>query len=510
MRAWPRRLLVLLGVLGAAASVGAAAGAETPLVEAVKAGDADAVRALLRQGVDANATAADGTTALHWAAHLDDAEAVDGLLAAGADATAANRYGVQPLSLACTNGSVRIIARLLGAEADPDAALPGGETALMTAARTGRADAVELLLAHGADVSARERTRQQTALMWAAAHGHPAVVAALLDAGADIHARSRGPASAAGRDGAQAAVFRDYSRRRRVDAFNPLLFAVRAGHIDTVRTLLDRGANVNDTAPNGASALVVAAVNAHWELGALLLDAGADPNLAGQGWTALHQAVRTRTLNIGQFPHPVPTGRLSGLEFARRLIAAGADVDARVTKPIDDGYRGPRFSQIDATAYVLAGKGADYELLRLLADAGADLTLTNETGTTALMAAAGVGMFYVNEDSGTNEDALEAVKVALERGADINAADEKGDTALHGAAWRGSNAIVRLLVERGARLDAVNRNGFTPLRVANGEEFTRAGLQRRPETVALLQELMTARGLPAELGSDAAANTAAR
>ncbi len=126
------------------------------------------------------------------------------------------------------------------------------------------------------------------------------------------------------------------------------------------------------------------------------------------------------------------------------------------------------------------------------------------------MAAAGVGMFYVNEDSGTNEDALEAVKVALQHGADINAADEKGDTALHGGAWRGSNAIVRLLVERGARLDAVNRNGFTPLRVANGEEFTRAGLQRRPETVALLQELMTARGLPAELGSDAAANTAAR
>ena len=494
MRAWPRRLLVPLVALGIAAPAGGVAANDTPLVEAVRAGSDDAVRALLRRGADVNAPTADGTTALHWAAHLDDADAADILLAAGADATAANRYGVQPLSLACTNGSARIIARLLAAGADPDAALPGGETALMTAARTGRADAVELLLAHGADVSARELTRHQTALMWAAAHGHAAVVAALLDAGADIHARSSGPAAAGG-GGSQAAVFRDYSRRGRIDAFTPLLFAVRGGHIDTVRTLLERGAHVNDTAPNGASALVVAAVNAHWELGALLLDAGADPDLAGQGWTALHQVVRTRTLNIGQFPHPVPTGRLSGLDFARELIAAGADLDARVTKPIDDGYRGPRFSQIDATAYVLAGKGADYEMLRLLADAGADPTLTNETGTTALMAAAGVGMFYVNEDSGTNEDALEAVKVALEHGADINAADDKGDTALHGGAWRGSNAIVRLLVDRGARLDAVNRNGFTPLRVANGEEFTRAGLQRRPATVALLQDLMTARGL---------------
>ena len=481
---------VLWGVLAAPA----AGASDAPLVEAARAGDVEVVRALLDGGADANAPAVDGATALHWAVHRDDAETVDLLLAAGADSMAANRYGVTPLSLACTNGNAPIVGRLLDAGADPNAALPGGETTLMTAARTGAAEAVELLLASGADVDVREETRGQTALMWAAAQGHAAVIDLLLDAGADIQARSTGPASAASAAGSQAAVFRDYSRRGRIDAFTALMFAVRAGQGDAVSALLARGANVNDTAPNGASALVVAAVNAHWELAGQLLDAGADPNLAEAGWTALHQVVRTRTLNIGQFPHPVPTGRLSSLDFARELIAAGADLDARVTRPIDDGYRGPRFSQIDATAYVLAGKGADHEMLRLLADAGADLTLANEHGTTALMAAAGVGMFYVNEDSGTNEDALEAVRAALEHGADVNAADEKGDTALHGGAWRGSNEIVQLLVDRGARLDAVNRNGFTPLQVANGEEFTSAGLQRRPETVALLRELMTARG----------------
>ena len=511
MRPLAGRLVVALSLLGVlAASVSAAARADAPLLEAAKAGDAAAVRALLDQGADVNAPAVDGATALHWAVHRDDLETVGLLLAADADAAAANRYGVTPLSLACTNGNARVIARLLGAGADPNAALPGGETALMTAARTGAADAVELLLARGAAVGAREETRGQTALMWAAAQGHAAVISLLLDAGADIHARASGPASAATSSGSQAAVFRDYSRRGRIDAFTPLLFAARAGRIDAVRMLLARGANVNDTAPNGASALVVAAVNAHWELAGQLLAAGADPNLAGQGWTALHQLVRTRTLNIGQFPHPVPTGRLSSLDLARKLIDAGADVDARVTAPIDDGYRGPRFSQIEATAFVLAGKGADFEMLRLLADAGADLTLTNEHGTTALMAAAGVGMFYVNEDSGTNEDALEAVKVALALGADVNAANEKGDTALHGGAWRGSNEIVQLLVDRGAQLDAVNRNGFAPLQVANGEEFTSAGLQRRPETVALLRELLAARGLPAVTGSDAPSNAAGR
>ena len=493
--------LLLLGALAVPALVAAAAG-DPPLVEAARAGDAAAVRALLDAGADVNAAAPDGATALHWAAHRDDLESLEVLLAAAADVAAVNRYGVSPLSLACTNGSAPVIELLLDAGADPNTALPGGETVLMTAARGGSPDAVALLLAHGADVAAREQTRGQTALMWAAAQGHADVIDLLADAGADVHGRSAAPASAATAAGSQAAVFRDYARRGRIDAFTPLLFAVRAGHVDAVRTLLERGAHVNDTAPNGASALVVAAVNAHWELGALLLDAGADPNHADAGWTALHQVVRTRTLNIGQYPHPVPTGRLSSLDFARRLFAAGADLDARITKSIDDGYRGPRFSQIDATPYVLAGKGADHEMLRLLADAGADVTLTNEHGTTALMAAAGVGMFYVNEDSGTNEDALVAVRVALEHGADVNAADAKGDTPLHGGAWRGSNEIVRLLVDRGARLDAVNRNGFTPLQVANGEEFTSAGLQRRPETVALLRELMAARGLPAVTGTD--------
>ena len=503
MRPYAGRLVVTVVLFAclAVASWAAAAG-DPPLVEAARAGDAAAVRALLDAGADVNAPAPDGATALHWAVHRDSPETVELLLAAGAHPAAVNRYGVAPLSLACTNGSAPVVERLLDAGADPNTVLPGGETALMTASRSGSAAAVELLVARGAEVDARERTRGQTALMWAAAHGHAPVIERLLDAGADIHAHSTAPDSAAKAAGSQAAVFRDYSRRGRIDAFTPLLFGVRAGHIDAVLTLLERGANVNDAAPNGASALVVAAVNAHWELAAALLDAGADPNLAGAGWTALHQVVRTRTLNIGQFPHPVPTGRLSSLDFARKLITAGADLDARVTQPIDDGYRGPRFSQIDATAYVLAGKGADHGMLRLLADAGADVTLANEHGTTALLAAAGVGMFYVNEDSGTNEDALVAVQVALEHGADVNAADARGDTPLHGGAWRGSNAIVQLLVDRGARLDAVNRNGFTPLQIANGEEFTSAGLQRRPETVALLRELMTARGLPAVTGSD--------
>jgi ankyrin repeat protein len=487
--------VAVLVVLGLAA----ATDREAPLVAAVKQGDATSVRTLLKQRIDVNAPDGEGTTALHWAAQRDDLTTVDLLIRAGASPKTANRYGITPLFLACTNGNVAIVERLLKAGADPKTSTPGGETALMTAARTGNADVLKMLLAHGADVNARETTRGQTALMWAAAQGNEAAIAILVEAGADVKALSHGPSRSDSKGSEpsapqlNSALSRDYSRRGRIDAYTPLLFAARAGHTAAVRALLDAGAGVNETGPDGASALVIAAINAHWELGAFLLDRGADPNAAAQGWTALHQVVRTRTLSIGQFPHPVPTGRLSSMDFAKKLIAQGADVNARMTKDFFDGYRG-RFNRIGATPLLLAAKGADGDMMRFLAANGADARLTNANNATILQVAAGVDMFYVNEDSGTNEDGLEAVKVAIELGSDVNAANDRGDTALHGAAARGSTPIVQLLVDKGARLDAKNKRGFTPVQVANGDENT-GTFQRRPETVALFRELMTARGI---------------
>lgn len=511
-------LLALLAVAGPGA-----AGRDASIVAAAKQADVAGIRALLSQHVDVNAADVDGTTALHWAAHHGNLEIVDLLIGAGANARVSNRYGVTAIALAATNGSAAVIRRLLAAGADPNATLPGGETVLMTAARTGSVDALRTLLEVGANVNARERTRGQTALMWAAAQGNARAVTLLIQAGAAVDARSHGPTQPIAKGERPAsyqaaddpdrvargappdeprlnsAISRDYRRPGRIDAYTPLLFAVRAGHIDAVRALLDGGANVNDTAPDGTSALVIAAINAHWELGALLLDRGADPNAAAQGWTPLHQVARTRTLNIGQFPYPVPTGRLTGLDLARKLIERGANVNARMTKEIVDGYRN-RFNRVDATPLLLAAKGADVEMIRLLAASGADHRLPNVQNTTPLMAAAGVDMLYVNEDSGTNEDAVEAVKVLVDLGSDVNAVNMRGETALHGAAGRGSNPIVRLLVDKGAKLDAKNKRGFTPLQIANAEGETTT-FQRRPETVELFHELMIARGIPVDESS---------
>ena len=164
------RLAIACGLAALASTVGVAAGVDPRLIQAVKNRDADAVRALLKQRVDVNATQGDGATPLHWAAHRDDLVIADLLIRAGARANVADDVGTAPLHVACTNRSGPMVERLLSADASANATLPSGETALMTCARAGDARAVKALLAHGAGVNATEHEHHQTALMLSLIH----------------------------------------------------------------------------------------------------------------------------------------------------------------------------------------------------------------------------------------------------------------------------------------------------------------------------------------------------
>ena len=123
--------------------------------------------------------------------------------------------------------------------------------------------------------------------------------------------------------------------------FTPFLFAVRGGQIDAARALLEAGADVNETLPDGTSALTLAVTNAHYELAALLLEHGADPNADAQGWTALHQIAWTRRPNYGyNLPGPVPTGTLDALDLVQAARASTAPTSTRgETKEPRDGNR---------------------------------------------------------------------------------------------------------------------------------------------------------------------------
>ena len=121
--------VVAIGCLTAAVSVSAAG---SPLIDAVKRQDVQAIQALIKQKVDINASEADGFTALHWAAQRSDLQLVELLLGAGANVKTSTRYNITPLYLAAMNGNAAMIERLLNAGADPNGTAEEGQTMLMT------------------------------------------------------------------------------------------------------------------------------------------------------------------------------------------------------------------------------------------------------------------------------------------------------------------------------------------------------------------------------------------
>ena len=493
-----RRVLSALSVAILMVVGAAAAHEDLRLVNAAKDQDLQQVRTLLRGRPNVNVRAEDGSTALLWAAHWNDLQTAELLVRAGADANAGNDFRMTPLSQACTNGSAGFVALLLKAGANPDTPIGTGETPLMTCARAGSADAVRMLLAHGANVNANEPNQNQTALMWAAAYKHSKVLQTLIEARADLQAHTK-------------------------LGFTALHFAARAGDMESTRTLLDAGVDVNiksrpysengrgegaggagagrgAAAPGragasrggavvgggagaragtnfpGSTALLVATVRGQVPLAMFLLDRGADPNVLDAGFTPLHWAAGTWENGLANpvygFVDPIGgiPDREAKLRLVRALLAHGANPNLQMTaRP--PGYGGTGTGGYNdapgATAFILAANAADVEMMRLLLTAGADPHAVTKTHSNALLAATalnrGIGEIIDDEDR-----ALEAVKFLLDVGVDHKAVTTYNENALFGPAYRGWNRMIELLIDKGADVNMVNKAGVTPWLAASG------------------------------------------
>src|SRR5712691_7625630 len=529
LRHWAGFLVVATFLI---AGLAAAAAPDARLVEAMARQDKQAVRALMKQGIDVNAHAADGATALQWAAHWDDFEAVDLFLKAGANVNAADDHGVTALGLAFENFNLRMVERLLNAGANPNIARTSGMTPFFDAIDVGSPQLVKALLAHGASVNAATSKTRITPLMWAIGEGHSDIAKTLLDAHADIQAVT-------------------------TDGFSALTFAARMGDIGTAKILLAAGLPVNEVGPDRVHALPYAALSSQDAFALFLLDQGADPNAALSGVTALHAASgnasqfvadwqRARSGGVGLGTgftgfgpggggaRGLGAGGVNGrLPLIRALLDKGARVNERVTssamaqsyigRPTKGAFESFSCGTGDfrgATPLWLAAFAAnggvgtlDFgggdavpaaapaepprrgtpapAVLETLLAAGADLTLTSDDGTTPLMVAAGLGRCTFNptiSSGGRSPSAEAAVTVLLDAGADINTVNEADFTALHGAAFRGLNEVIKILVDRGANINARDYRGRTPFRIAEGSKQS-FQFQAYSETAAFIKSL---------------------
>jgi ankyrin repeat protein len=290
-----------------------------------------------------------------------------------------------------------------------------------------------------------------------------------------------------------------------------ITFAAREGDIESAKILLDAGADVNQLTNYGWTPLLVATNNRHYKLGAYLIERGADVNLANKGdWTPLYLATDNRNIEGGDFPVPKPD--MDNLEFIRILLDHGANPNARVKENTLSRtiFTMQWFFEAGATPFVRAAQSGDTALMKLLLSHGADPMAETDHGDTALTAAAGIGWVEGVTYEQSAKDNLEAIKMLLDLGLDPNHANHDGRTPLMGAALKGRNEVVQVLVEKGAKLetrDGGSRDtenlgsiiaGHTFQAVDYADGLVRVGVQSaiaRPETGALIRKLMIERGM---------------
>ena len=546
--------------------------AKAPVADAAMAKDAALLRQLLKGGADANGSQGDGMSALHWAAMHGDAAMTEMLLVAGANARATTRIGgFTPLHLASQAGKAAAVSPLVKGGAAVDARTGTGATALMLAAGAGNAEIVRTLAAAGAGLNLTETAHGQTALMFAASLGRTEAVAALLAAGADANVRSRvvdlsavevpeevlqdelrqqqnarsaavkneggapmpaAPAAGTKPEAGIAGVSRPFKYNELIGkhgGLTALHFAARQGAADTVRSLVDAGAEVNGlSAGDKTTAMLIAAVNGHFDLVSYLLDQGGDPNLASDaGMAPLYAVLNVQWASKAFYPQPRAylQQKASYLDLMTQLLAKGADPNARLQRKIwytQYNFDLLRVDDQGATPFWRAAYASDLDAMKLLVAHGADpglptakpavndrfrqggtrstdenkdhsglpMIMTGGPDIPPLLAASGAGYgegFAGNAHRFAPTGMLAAVKYLIEDlGTSPNVRDADANTALHHAASRGDNEMIAYLVSKGADVTMLNRGGQTTVDMANGPVQR---VQPYPETIKLLESL---------------------
>ncbi len=538
----------------------------TALHWAAERGHAHVTLLLLSGGADVEAKTRVGNyTPLHLASRRGSSSIARALLEAGADphATTTNTQ-VTPLHLAAAAVDGSGVAKaLLRAGADVDAReASSGQTPLMFAAADNRAEAVLTLLEHGADPNARTKSvdvlrsvavdreaarRLREALdelreIEGAEEGWeptPAQVQAIITAQRQflMSGYDPGPVDPEGLSilrpdypGGPPIVRPPYREVLvgMTGGMSALLYAAREGAAESTHALLEGGADIDQTSADHTSPLLMATLNGHFDVSTLLVERGADPNIAAlvDGITPLFAALQTQWAPKSNYPQPRAHDdqQAEYLEVMKALLEAGADPNIRLNTHLwywEFGLTKMGIDLTGATPFWRAAFAQDVPAMRLLSSYGADPTTPThwpaigmrerrqqdgrqqeDSGLPSIPegvenaypihAAAGGGYLGLGAFSVRNapNQFLAAVRYLVEEhGADVNTRDSWMYTPLHYAASRGDNEMIGYLVEQGADVRALTRLGQSTADMARGGRggfFTRVAY---PETVELLQSL---------------------
>ena len=526
MTTFRARLLAAISVSLICAGVPALA---TPqgdrLIAAAQDGLAAQVDALLAANTDVNATDSTGATALAWAVMRGNDVIVARLLKAHANPDLTDANGVSPLFLAIDSNAPATVKLLLAGGANANLARDNGDTPLMHAIQAGSPEMVGLLLESKADVNAREAAFGQTPIMWAA--GHPDITKLLLAHGADFRVTTKSwetssvnyitTTSTLGATGIPWNNEGSYSGK--AGGTTPLLFAIQAGDLQSVQTLINSGADINQAAADGTTPLLASLYN--WSVGGegraarnvttgvlrytpdlaiahLLLDHGASVNISDRaGYTPLHAAMlvlvsggtgrlpqigfQPGKLSTPNAPAPtVPRNEAEGLKLVARLLEKGADPN----RPTQNTTPGPLGSlrinpaSAGSTPFHLAAFAHSAKLIEMMATHGANPDIVRKDGHTPFSLAV-----MTNDLSVVQAMVAHGADLAMRynpvdkiAGTDPQRADaypRGNETILHIAAIPGSNYVIEYLASNGVPLDAKNDHGQTAFQIADEQELFR-------------------------------------
>jgi ankyrin repeat protein len=448
----------------------------TPLHEVSRSKSLSILKMLLEKGGDIHSENIDGLQVFHEAVRAESREGTDQLLLCeelirlGCSLEKKARCGWTPLHLASLAGSTAVVELLLDHKVDIDVRIDLGETSLYLAAFEGHHQVLELLVRREANSLLVDRDGK-TPLQTAATYGKFECVRILVETRPnDINMKNK-------------------------KGITALAYAASNDHLEIVRVLLEKGADPDIACPFGQTPLLRASYFGHLRIVEALLSATRLPNAKTKaGWTAVYTALQQKNPEVAEYLVRKGVDCESKSDFGIAPIHLAAEngqvgiMSTLLSVGADANMRTERFKH---TPLLIGAQNGHESVVDLLLKSDADPTIRTTTGWSSLHAAATSGnvqifrklqqyfellnpvndQLYTPIHEAAAKGNIEIVKLLLDNDVRVDVQDSARWQPLHCAADANQMEVFCLLLERGADVDERDGGGHTAAHLAAGKGY---------------------------------------